>query len=304
MVYDSKGKRFFNILLSVLLLLALCGCAEMESLDAGRYLCVAAEADGFPLKLDELYPQGAVLELGSGGKGLLTAGEQSGTIRWSLDGENLRVRCGAERCTGSLRDGVVELIMPRDAVRLRFVREDLVSDMPSAPAPETYEAAAARWCGDWFGRWSLRETEGSFPETWYDCCATITMEDGGERVLLCLWDEDGSRDLPMAMVEFQIDPERPESAVSVLGNFWFAQLEAGQWQLDLRSGVYPDCLLFRGAYEEGEERFDYEILLRPWGRLWDDLDDGDGGPLPFRYKWYLAMVNDGKPMPDRLPPVE
>ena len=107
----------------------------------------------------------------------------------------------------------------------------------------------------------------------------------------------------MAIVDFAIDPVKPETAESIRGSFWFAELEPGAWVLDRGAGDYPDSLVFRGRHEAQGECFDYEILLRPWGRLWDDVQLEDSMRLPFRYEWYAAELERGAAMPDALPPV-
>ena len=290
----------FILLLSLLgLLLLLSACGE-QSAEMGRYRCVAASSEGFALDPETLYPEGVELELGSGGKGLLRVGEELGTLRWSLDGTRLRLNIGGERCEGSLEDGMLRIVLPGERVELRFLRADIPA--PTALPAADYAAAAEAWCGDWFGRWTVSGAEGRMPETWYDCCAVLTAEEEGRVVRLRLWDEDTSREQPMALVDFAIDPERPEQAKSIRGGFWLETLEPGAWVLERSAWEFPDALLLRGRYEAEGERFDYEILLRPWGRLWDDVQAEDSMQLPFRYEWYLEQLESGAAMPDALPP--
>ena len=62
-------------------------------------------------------------------------------------------------------------------------------------------------------------------------------------------------------------------------------------------------LMLSGHHDGGGEVFDYEITLRPWGRVWDDVAKKDSFQLPFRYEWYLTQIETGQPMPEVLPPV-
>ena len=164
-------------------------------------------------------------------------------------------------------------------------------------------AALQQWEGDWYGIWTISNAEGDFADTWYDCCAVLEAEDESHLVMT-LWDEDTSRSEPMGRVEFAVQPGKvpgaPAAAVSTVGSFWFEDIEAGQWVLDTRRSSYLDMLRLRGHHEKGEA-FDYEIVLRPWGRLWDDVAADDPDLVPFRYAWYRNMIERGAPMPEKLP---
>ena len=296
----DSGRALLLLSLLGLLLLMLCACGEVTP-EMGRYRCVSVSADGFPFDGEELYAESVELELGSGGKGLLRVGDRISSFRWAMDGASLRLNFGGERCEASLEDGRLTLSLPGERVELAFLREDIPA--PETAPPEDYAAAAELWCGDWFGRWTVSNAQGTMPETWYDCCAVVTAEEDGRFLRLRLWDEDGSRAEPLALVDFAVDPAHPAAAECVRGSFWLAELAPGDWALDLGAGEYPDSLVFRGRHEAEGECFDYEILLRPWGRLWDDVQLRDSMQLPFRYEWYTAELERGAAMPDALPPV-
>ncbi len=58
-------------------------------------------------------------------------------------------------------------------------------------------------------------------------------------------------------------------------------------------------ICIEGCYEDGDDEFYYEIYLRPWGQLWDDLDYPDD--IPYHYDdWYLPLMEAGKSMPDAI----
>ena len=47
--------------------------------------------------------------------------------------------------------------------------------------------------------------------------------------------------------------------------------------------------------------FDYQIILRPWGYVWDDVIPNGEIPLPYYYfKWYLPALSTNEPMPDEV----
>ena len=54
-----------------------------------------------------------------------------------------------------------------------------------------------------------------------------------------------------------------------------------------------------GHYESEEGSFDYQIVLRPWGTVWDDVESTAPELLPYFYKdWYLRAIDAGEDMPD------
>ena len=106
----------------------------------------------------------------------------------------------------------------------------------------------------------------------------------------------------MGLAEFAVDPDKG-TARSTKGSFWFQSIGPGEWVLDSRSGGFSDMIVLRGHHDSRGEAFDYEIVLRPWGRAWDDVAKKDSYQLPFRYEWYLTQIETGQPMPDFLPPV-
>ncbi len=300
-----KEKRITCLLFALLLVLTACGA---ESPEAGRYICVEAADGSYGLDPASLYPDGASIELGSGGRGILTLGERSGSIRWSLSDNELTLNIDGERFSGTLEDGILDLTLPDSGVQLRFVREDVNYSPAGAPEAERMAEALDWWTGDWYGKWYIQNAEGSFVDTWYDCCASIEAEENGTHVILSLWDEDSSREEPMGRVEFAVKPGalpgNRGTAVSTSGSFWFSTVEAGQWTLDPRRSGYADMLRLTGHHESEKESFDYEILLRPWGRLWDDVAKKDPDMLPFRYEWYLEQIERNEPMPAKLPAVD
>lgn len=295
----SLANKIASLLLAALLLFGLTACGEALP-EAGSYRCVAAEAEGFALDVAELYPDGAVITLGSGGQGVLSEGERSGTLRWSLSGTQITVTMGGVRAKGTLSGDLLVLTMGDSGVTLTFAREgaDFPPDEPSAPDAEQLDF----WCGDWFGRWTIRGSSGDFADTWYDCFASFAYSPGDGHLLLTLWDEDGAKASPMGAAELSLEPglTAAGAAVSVKGNFWFADIGPGEWTFEPGESEYEHMLVLRGRHESEKENFDYEIVLRPWGQSWDDVEAADPFALPFRYEWYQQQIREGRPMPERL----
>ena len=104
-----------------------------------------------------------------------------------------------------------------------------------------------------------------------------------------LWDEDGSREEPLAVLQMRWDGSR---FLSQSGFFLLEQQGEGAWVLE------PDAspMEFSGNYRQGEESFSYHVLLRPWGQEWSGEQR-----LPFRYNdWYLPLIGSGEAMPERI----
>ena len=288
------------LLLALLMILSLAGCGRSGA-SAGVYHCVAAETNGVRFDPVQLYPGGASIELGSGGRGIVRLGEESGTIRWSLSGSALTVYMDDIRMNGTLSQGVLMLAMPEGGLTLTFVLEGLRYAFQTEGEPD--EETLAWWCGDWYGRWTISNSKGQFADTWYDCCASVVYEPQDKHLLMTMWDEDTSKDTPMAIVELSLGRggSRVGAAVSATGNFWFDSLEPGEWRIEPAASPYPQMLTITGHHSSEQENFDYQIILRPWGVLWDDVAAQDNFALPFRYEWYLEQIKSGIGMPDKLP---
>ena len=56
--------------------------------------------------------------------------------------------------------------------------------------------------------------------------------------------------------------------------------------------------MFTGTVQDGEDSYDYTIVLRPWGKIWDDVEED---LLPYYYDdWYLPLIEAGAEMPDYI----
>ena len=64
---------------------------------------------------------------------------------------------------------------------------------------------------------------------------------------------------------------------------------------------YEDLVVIEGACADDTGSYNYSIFLRPWGRLWDDIEAVESEQLPYGYfDWYLSALEDGAAMPDRV----
>lgn len=256
------------------------------------YVCTGVITQNAVLEADDAYPNGASIRLGSQGKGTIRLNEDSGELQWVLRGEALEVWVDGTASHGTLRNGVMVLDLMDSGVKLTLVREDARERLQAQQ-----ESLSAIWTGDWYGRWQIQDASGEFSDAWYDCCASILPDAGGTFTMI-LWDEDGSRQVPMGQVVLKAQENGEAVLCSDSGYFWFSQLKDGEWTLDPSASSFADTLEIRGQHVSEEADFAYSIVLRPWGLDWKDV------PMeqqPFHYEtWYLPLIQAGKSMPDRI----
>lgn len=288
----KKIKKPVCLFLTVLLAGMLCACGETDE-NAGVYRCTGASAQGRELPPEAVYPAGAELRLENGGRGTLAVNGERGEISWRLDGERFTLYTDGESSSGSLKDGVIRIDLLDAGVLLRFARQGAEA--------EDEEETADRWeelSGGWYGWWKIENSDGAFPESWFDCCALIASREDGT-AMLTLWDEDSSQSAPMALAELKTDGSG--NAVSSGGWFWYAELGEGDWSLDTGSAPLSDMLCLQGRHESGRGTFDYTVYLRPWGMLWEDAEQDSPGMLPYHYyDWYLPLAGAGVEMPGEI----
>lgn len=280
------------LFLCLLLLLALCACGGTDEY-AGLYICTGASVQGRELPPEAVYPAGAELRLESGGRGTLFINGEGGEISWSLEDGRFTLKTGGESSFGSLEDGVLRLDLFQSGLLLCFARQDA-----RAEAKETDAGPWQAFSGGWYGWWKIENSDGVFPESWFDCCALLTPREDGSAVLI-LWDEDSAQNAPMALAELQMD--ETGRAVSSGGWFWYAELGEGDWSLDRDQAPLPDMLCLQGRHESDRGSFDYTIYLRPWGMLWEDAEQDAPDMLPYHYfDWYLPLAGAGAEMPGEI----
>ena len=169
------------------------------------------------------------------------------------------------------------LLQLEPGLSLRFAREDAT--------PETMAEPESL---DWYGWWSVEGSTGTLPDSWRDCCASLTTGDFG--LELRFWDEQSSWEESLALVRLCW-----EDGLIVSQSGWFlsSEIGEGEWRLDPAA----EETVLSGAAQAGDESFSYEIRLRPWGARWEE----SGGRLPFRYEdWYLPLIEDNAAMPERI----
>ena len=224
----------------------------------------------------------AVLTLNPDGRGTLSRAGEEGELSWTRTGDILNLSVGGTVYTAAV-EGECLLLEDGEGLVLRFEREETVPERPE-PSPLSEQS--------WYGWWQIEASEGRLPETWYDCCAALEQDADGP--VLLIWDEQSSREEPLARVWLELE-ERADgrSARSLRGWFLLQELGEGTWSFD------PDApqLVLTGQHDSGGERFAYRICLRPWGDRWET--GAERLPLHLR-DWYLPRIDAGEPLPDHM----
>lgn len=107
----EKLKKITALLLTAALLLGLAACGGPtydESL-LGVYTCYAVEMMGYNMPADEVLSETSTLELKQGGKGNMNVEGESGSIKYTLDGENITVEIEGETAKGTPKEGVIDI---------------------------------------------------------------------------------------------------------------------------------------------------------------------------------------------------
>lgn len=280
-ILSAERKRLPALLLAVLLLVSLAACTRDEAV-SGSYRCVSAQAEGLEFPAEDFGP-GALLRLERDGRGSISRNGQEGSLSWSRSGSALTLDIDGTLFQGSIEGDCVLLSLP-SGVTLRFERGE----------PETEPTPVLRG-GDraWYGWWSIENSGGAMPETWYDCCARLVQTEKG--LCLTIWDEDTDFASPLAQVTLRLEEtDGRQRAYADYGWFMQETLGEGDWVLDLEQ----EDLLLSGRYVSGSENFAYRFCLRPWGASWRL---GEGERVPYHtFDWYQPLIESHAEMPDKI----
>ncbi|MGI5976425.1 MAG: hypothetical protein ACOX68_01840 [Candidatus Limivicinus sp.] len=297
-----KFRKISIISVILLLLFSLTACGGCSREDFGLYRAEVLEAGGDKLPPEDIYNGSCTLELSSLGRAVLTLGEDSFPAMWKCEDGELSLDVNGAVSTGSLDDGICTIDFADSGLVYTFLREG--ASLPEESRPVTAGEPTdvqRRWNGDWYGWWCISNGQGDWAELSgqkYDCFSRIETDKDGNGTML-LWDEKLSADEPMAEAQIRVTAETAESYG---GYFWQRELEKGEWsftpaELDFENILYLDC----GHYESPKGSFDYQLLLRPWGQSWEDIEEAAPDYLPYFYKsWYLPGIEEGLSMPDKF----
>lgn len=159
------------------------------------------------------------------------------------------------------------------------------------------------WNGDWYGWWTMTSTSGYYEDMegmWWDVCGTIDISSDYSGTLE-LWDEDYTREEPMVGTNVTLSEYGTGeygTLYSEQGVFTDIDLEHADWIIDPGLLTTEHTIYIDGWYENGDDGYKYEFFLRPWGTIWDDVEES---AWPYYYTdWYLPLVEAGEAMPDSI----
>ena len=286
------------ILCGLLLFSAACG-ANSPGDAAGRYVCTALSSGRTELSHADVW-----LQLEEGGSGVFCREEET-EISWRLDGERLTVTDGQATVEGVLSGGVLTLTL--DGEEYTFTRaEQLPEEIANQVLKEDTDLQR-QWNGNWDGWWEIHGATGGYSELENrrrDLCARVEISADASGTVT-LWDDEHSAQEPLGRVELSLEAGRNGAgtgiATSKSGYFAGDMLEYGSWVIEPTLFPYEDMLLIEGARTESSGSYNYSIFLRPWGRLWNDIEAAESEQLPFRYfDWYLPALEASAAMPDTV----
>ena len=235
---------------------------------------------------------------------------------WKLEGETFLGYMDHRELKGTLKDGIltfpygkVEFLFALPENRDRLLKkqdadeETVVTESPKHPG----EA----WAGEYYGTMVFTggtgNWEGNIGEI-YDVCGRILLqEDGTGR--LYLWNREnqpGDRFL-LAVVEFLPGTTDMGKMTIQWGRLHDMELGPGDFAVDPGKSpysYYKNLFYIRGNYmsmTDPGDTYAYEILLRPWGESWEDVEASEDDYYllpPSYYDWYIPLQNAGKKMPD------
>ena len=145
------------------------------------------------------------------------------------------------------------------------------------------------WHGSWYGYWMVADISEDYeiPEGYkWDCYAMsqVWMDDIS---VFTIWD-DG---MELGSVTLRLDPAGGigdrGSATAEGGALLESAIEDGDWTIDPELSPYENQIIinWRAEFDDGGYE-EYQLVLRPWGVLWDDVPEDERPPY---YDWYLGL---------------
>jgi len=290
----------------------------------GRYEGVSCVSEGVEVGAD-----GEWIELKSGGKAEICILDDTFRGKWKLDGENITITQDGDDYYGTLRDQVLQIRFEQLEYTFAMEGAALPESKPSvAQLPTSSEEPSVEptqqgnylvtdyWTRDWYGWWILQDGTGEWAELnghFWDTCASLWMnEDGTGHIEI--WDTDCAEDEYFCACTVTFDTaQAPQGMMlSQEGVFWGMTIDQGDWTVYPEMGLgVENGICISGKYVDPESpsnTFKYEIYLRPWGTLWDDLKEPGNSATPYddmmpaNYEsWYLPLIQTGvSQAPDKI----
>lgn len=298
-----KTTRFLCFIL-IFSLLFLSSCAFSDDELVGTYTCARLELDGEQFHVLDVYPNGCVLQLSHWGQAWLSVNGDRFYGRWELEENDFILDINSELSTGSLENGICKLRLSGNEMEHVFLREG--ASLPENVATvQPITEQQVFWNGDWYGYWTIENASGNWQDQSgqsFDCFARFEIDSNGLGKMT-FWDEMQDSFHPVAVAQIAVIPDDNSDCGSLQitgGDFLDSKLTQGQWDVKT-DGFDADSVFYlqNAVYTGTDASFEYSIILRPWGRTWEDIEATHPDILPyFYYDWYLPALASGERMPD------
>ena len=300
-------KRLVAVFLVLILSVAtLAGCAakvDPSDPNQGLWKATSAEMLGVSMEASEMFGKGFTIELRDKGKCSLNVDGKKANGTWTLDGSAFTVKGGGLDCEGTLSGGKIVLndVMGM-GMALTFEKEGgytgsttgsgLASDAIGGGTPATGESlpeGLAWWDGSWYGWINVLEGHGAFSGLESedgDCYAFIDMNSDGSGTLY-MWDDY----VEMGTLEIFVDLNEGDGPMGELkpvsGTLFSQEVSDGDFYCDPADEDYDNLFyIYDDVRTSNDDYARYEIYLRPWGTVWDDMPSS---MQPMYYSdWYIG----------------
>lgn len=167
------------------------------------------------------------------------------------------------------------------------------SDNEETEEPVVEESVASFtdwWEGDWYGWWIIEEADGDYADYegyWWGAFGKIEVYDDMTGTI-DIWDEDGNTEnlIGASVVSFTANGNTEHGMmIAESGSFMGATFEPAEWVVEPAEAPYDEMIRIQGTNVGDNGSYHYSILLRPWGMLWDDVDEDD---RPYYYNEWLS----------------
>ena len=155
------------------------------------------------------------------------------------------------------------------------------------------------WEGEWYGYWQVINADDReykyLENTPRNCYGMIKVSKEGTATLH-LWDDEAE----LAAVEMTIETAM---LCAKQGSFFGSPVNT-EWLISTSYTAPEDMIYTTDRFVDAEGKgFYYELYLRPWGMLWDDIQDGKGlinYQKPPNYTGWYVQNHSQKSMIDTL----
>ena len=306
-------RKIPSIFIILLLIIALTACSFINGTgndpNYGLWVAVNVEMQGQTFDASEAFDSGFTIELKPNSKCVIKIGDVKENGNWklndgvfSLQGKDLELfgtLTNARLYLENVLDTGMNVILFKDGIYPEGLKDTqgTMSSTASNDIEKPIPGVLAWWDGEWYGYWEATTAYGDYEEyedKRFDCYVVIKVN-SDMTATMYIWDEN----IDIATAEIAIDESggiaEVGSATSEGGEAFGAALKHADWVImptyegyeDYYKNVwYDDYMEFNGYLDiDSRNAMDYRIVLRPWGKVWDDMT-ADNRP-PSYEMWYL-----------------